>query len=74
MTTVKTKDVQGMSTEDLEAEASDLAEQRTAVRLRQNEVAAELSVRRALDALPVEHRRVLELRLEGGTEPKGEEG
>ena len=68
---VRTRDVTKASTEDLEEEAADLAELRTKVRLRQNEVNAELDIRRQLDKLPEEARRIVYKRLEGGIGPTG---
>ncbi len=69
---VSHRDVQRMSDDELREESDGLAEQRTEVRLRQNEVNAELEIRQALKALPAEAQRVVRIRLEGGIAPVGD--
>lgn len=71
--TISSKDVGKMTDSELNDEAADLAKLRTAVRLRQNEVADELTLRQAVAANPA-LGRVISLRLEGGIAPAGEKG
>lgn len=72
MGAVNDTDVGGMSDEELEAEQAELATLRTAVRLRQNEVAGELEVRKAMAGMSAAGRgRLVKIQLEGGIAPEG---
>ena len=65
------KELSDMTDEELQAEADRLAEERTATRLQQNAVQAEIDIRRALSTLNPETRRIVEIKLAGGTVPAG---
>lgn len=69
---VKTRDVTKMSDAELAEESASNAELRTRLRLRTNEVNAELSFRDSLKAMPVETRRIVELRMSGESSSEGE--
>ena len=70
---LSTKDVGKLTDEQLTAEAEELAEMRTAVRLRQNEVNGEIELRKATAGLSAAARgRLATIQLEGGVSPKGE--
>ena len=60
------------TTVELEAEAVRLGLERTQVRLAQVAVSSELEIRRALETLSPEARRIVQIRLEGGIAPEGE--
>lgn len=60
-----TPDVKKWTTERLEKRAAELAEKRTEIRLEQNAISDELSIRKALEQLPESARREIYLRLEG---------
>lgn len=64
--------VSEMTDEQLAERAAVLAAQRTAIRLEQNEVQAEIDLRRALSSLSGETRRIIAVRLGGATTPQGE--
>lgn len=66
-------DVTKMTLEELSAEQARLAEERTAVRLRQNAVTAEIEIRNMLDkTVSGATREALILRLGGGITPTGD--
>ena len=64
-------DLTTMSVEELVKLEADLAVQRTAIRVQQNEVAAELGLRRALQSMPEGAREIVKLRLSGSIAPEG---
>jgi len=64
-------DLTTLSVEALEGLEADLAAERTAVRIRQNEVAAELAIRRALQSMPEAAREIVRLRLGGSVGVQG---
>lgn len=67
----KDKDLSKLSDDELEALEADLAAERTSVRLRQNDVAAERDLRRALASLSPESRRIVSVRMGGELAPQG---
>lgn len=58
--------------EELQQLDSDLAEQRTEIRLRQNTVSNEIALRQALTLLNPELRRIVEIKLGGSIAPTGD--
>lgn len=64
-------DTAKLSDEELEARRSELAEERTRVRLAQNEVQAEIDLRAALSSMSGPVRRIVEIRLGGTVTPEG---
>lgn len=65
------KSVSNMTDEELAARAAELAEERTAIRLKQLEVQRELEVREAVKNLSPETRRIVKLGLAGGIASEG---
>jgi len=64
-----TTDYSQMTVDELHAEANRLAEQRTAIRLQQNAIQAELEIRKALEGMSGAAQQALRVRLEGGVKP-----
>ena len=65
-------DYEHMTTSELEAEQERLADEKRSVRDQQNEVQAELDLRRALESLSGPSRRIVEARMGGAIAPEGE--
>lgn len=67
-----TTDVASLDDEALAAEAARLAALRTEIRLRQNEVQAEIDLRAALASMSGSSQNIIKIRLGGAIEPSGE--
>lgn len=64
-------DYEHMTTAELAALAESLAEEKRSIRDQQNEVQAELDLRRALETLSGPSRRIIEARMGGAIAPEG---
>lgn len=67
----KAVDYTSMSDDDLRAASEGAAAERTAVRLKQNAIQAEIEIRQKLSEMSGAARDAIKLRLGGGTTPAG---